>query len=292
MSGIKHLVTFDDLTKDEVINLVKQADGFSKGERKSLEGKVVANLFFEPSTRTKNSFVMAQKKLGVQSMEFDESFSSTTKGETLYDTVKAFEAIGVDGLVIRHPDNNYFDQLIPQLTIPILNGGDGSGNHPSQSLLDLLTIWQEFGRFEGLKIAIVGDVVNSRVAHTNVQIMERLGMEIHLVAPEMFQEEGYVWHELDDILEKMDVVMLLRIQHERHQDSMSISKEEYHMRYGMSSEREKRMKEGAIIMHPGPINHGVELADGLMECGRSRVLKQIENGVYARMAIINRSLVS
>jgi len=290
MNNIKHLVTLDGLTKDEVINLVKQADGFSKGERHSLQGKVVANLFFEPSTRTKNSFVMAQKKLGVQTMEFDDSCSSTTKGETLYDTVKAFEAIGVDGLVIRHPDNNYFDQLIPQLSIPILNGGDGSGNHPSQSLLDLLTIWQEFGRFEGLKVAIVGDIVNSRVAHTNVEIMERLGMDVHLVAPKMFQESGYVWHELDDVLEEMDVVMLLRIQHERHKNSMSISKEEYHIKYGLSVEREQKMKEGSIIMHPGPINHGVELADGLMECPRSRVLKQIENGVYARMAIINRSL--
>ncbi|RXD25616.1 aspartate carbamoyltransferase, partial [Acinetobacter baumannii] len=162
------------------------------------------------------SFAMAEHKVGLHTLDFTAETSSVQKGETLYDTVKTFEAIGVDGVVIRHPQNNYFDELIPNLNIPIFNGGDGSGNHPTQSLLDLLTILQEYGEFEGLKIAIVGDIAHSRVAHTNIEVMNRLGMEVHVVAPEQFQEVGYHWETLDEVIEEMDIIMLLRVQHERH----------------------------------------------------------------------------
>lgn len=213
-----------------------------------------------------------------------------SKGETLYDTVKTFEAIGVDGVVIRHPQNNYFDELIPNLNIPIFNGGDGSGNHPTQSLLDLLTILQEYGEFEGLKIAIVGDIAHSRVAHTNIEVMNRLGMEVHVVAPEQFQEVGYHWETLDEVIEEMDIIMLLRVQHERHDNGMSLTKEEYHQQYGLTVEREKRMKDGAIIMHPAPFNRGVEIANEVVECERSRIFKQMENGVYVRMSVLTHLL--
>ena len=256
----------------------------------SLSGGVVANLFFEPSTRTQYSFLMAEKKLGLNTMDFSAQTSSVQKGETLYDTVKTFEAIGVDAVVIRHPQNNYFDELIGKIDIPILNGGDGSGNHPTQSLLDLLTIYQEYGRFEGLKIAIVGDIAHSRVAHTNIEVMTRLGMDVHLVAPAQFQEPGYDWEELDKVLEDMDIVMLLRVQHERHDGTMVLTKDEYHQKYGLTVEREKRMKEGAIIMHPAPFNRGVEIADEVVECNRSRIFKQMSNGVFIRMACLHRSL--
>ena len=234
--------------------------------------------------------MMAEQKLGLKTMDFTAETSSVQKGETLYDTVKTFEAIGVDGVVIRHPQNNYFEELIPNLNIPIFNGGDGSGNHPTQSLLDLLTIYQEYGKFEGLKIAIVGDIAHSRVAHTNIEVMNRLGMEVHLVAPEQFQEEGYAWENLDDVLEEMDIIMLLRVQHERHHGGMQLTKEEYHEQYGLTVEREKRMKERAIIMHPAPFNRGVEIADDVVECKRSRIFKQMSNGVFIRMAVLVGSL--
>lgn len=291
MSEIKHLVTLNELSIVEIMNILKAAEDFSKGRQMSFKDKVIANLFFEPSTRTQYSFEMAQKKLGIQTITFNESTSSTAKGETLYDTVKTFESLGIDAMVIRHPENNYFEQLLPHVKVPIFNGGDGSGNHPSQSLLDLFTIWIEFQKFNGLKIAIVGDVANSRVAHTNIKIMERLGMDVHLVAPPQFQEDSDEWQDLDDVLADMDIVMLLRVQHERHNEAMPLSREEYHSKYGLSIEREHRMKEGAIIMHPAPFNRGIEIADEVVECKRSRIFKQMENGVFIRMAIMERSLI-
>ena len=288
---IKHLTRLSDLTIDEILEILQVANRLANGETTcSLSGGVVANLFFEPSTRTQYSFLMAEEKLGLNTMDFSAQTSSVQKGETLYDTVKTFEAIGVDAVVIRHPQNNYFDELIGKIDIPILNGGDGSGNHPTQSLLDLLTIYQEYGRFEGLKIAIVGDIAHSRVAHTNIEVMTRLGMDVHLVAPAQFQEPGYDWEELDKVLEDMDIVMLLRVQHERHDGTMVLTKDEYHQKYGLTVEREKRMKEGAIIMHPAPFNRGVEIADEVVECNRSRIFKQMSNGVFIRMACLHRSL--
>lgn len=291
MSAIKHLTRLSDFTVEEIMEILERANRYASGETiPQLEGKVVANLFFEPSTRTQYSFMMAEQKLGLKTMDFTAETSSVQKGETLYDTVKTFEAIGVDGVVIRHPQNNYFEELIPNLNIPLFNGGDGSGNHPTQSLLDLLTIYQEYGKFEGLKIAIVGDIAHSRVAHTNIEVMNRLGMEVHLVAPEQFQEEGYTWENLDEVLEEMDIIMLLRVQHERHDGGMQLTKEEYHKQYGLTVEREKRMKEGAIIMHPAPFNRGVEIADDVVECKRSRIFKQMSNGVFIRMAVLVGSL--
>ncbi|MEE0880179.1 MAG: aspartate carbamoyltransferase catalytic subunit [Turicibacter sp.] len=291
MGAIKHLTRLSDFTIEEIKEILERANCYASGEElPKLEGKVVANLFFEPSTRTQYSFMMAEQKLGLKMMDFTAETSSVQKGETLYDTVKTFEAIGVDGVVIRHPQNNYFEELIPHLNIPIFNGGDGSGNHPTQSLLDLLTIYQEYGKFEGLKIAIVGDIAHSRVAHTNIEVMNRLGMEIHLVAPEQFQEEGYQWENLDDVLEEMDIIMLLRVQHERHDGGMQLTKEEYHAQYGLTIEREKRMKEEAIIMHPAPFNRGVEIADDVVECKRSRIFKQMSNGVFVRMSVLVHAL--
>ena len=291
MGAIKHLTRLSDFTIEEIKEILERANRYASGEElPKLEGKVIANLFFEPSTRTQYSFMMAEQKLGLQMMDFTAETSSVQKGETLYDTVKTFEAIGVDGVVIRHPQNNYFEELIPHLTIPIFNGGDGSGNHPTQSLLDLLTIYQEYGKFEGLKIAIVGDIAHSRVAHTNIEVMNRLGMEVHLVAPDQFQEEGYQWENLDDVLEEMDIIMLLRVQHERHDGGMQLTKEEYHAQYGLTLEREKRMKEGAIIMHPAPFNRGVEIADDVVECKRSRIFKQMSNGVFVRMSVLVHAL--
>jgi len=292
MSKIKHLVTLDELSIDVIMNILDRADEFASGARLNLDKTVVANLFFEPSTRTQYSFEMAQKKLGMGTITFNEGTSSTNKGESLYDTVKTIEALGVDALVIRHPEVNYFEQLIPHLKIPIVNGGDGSGSHPSQSLLDLYTIWKEFEQLEGLSVAIAGDIANSRVARSNIKAMERLGMVVHLVAPPQFQEKGYEWHDFDALIDKMDVVMLLRVQHERHESEMTLTKSEYHEQYGMTVERMKKMKSTAIIMHPAPFNRGTEIADEVVEAKQSRIFKQVENGVYIRMAMLEYALGS
>jgi len=291
MDKIKHLTQLSDLSVNEIMEILETANSYKNQEEvPNLGQKVVANLFFEPSTRTQYSFEMAQHRLGIKTITFATESSSVQKGETLYDTVKTFEAIGVDGLVIRHPQKEYFSDILTGLKIPMFNAGDGSGNHPTQSLLDLLTIYQEYGFFKGLKIAIVGDVAHSRVAHTNIEIMERLGMAVHLVAPKQFQEAGYDWRDLDEILPEMDIVMLLRVQHERHNLGMKLTKEQYHQEYGLTVKRETIMKERAIIMHPAPFNRGVEIADELVECQRSRIFKQMENGVLIRMAVINRVL--
>ena len=289
---VKNLVTLDDLEIEHIMALLRRAQQFEDGEVYTGDHQVVANLFFEPSTRTQYSFEMAQKKLGVQTMTFHEGSSSTSKGESLYDTVKTIEALGVDALVIRHPEVNYFKQLTPHLKIPIVNGGDGSGSHPSQSLLDLYTIWKEFGQLEGLNVAIAGDIANSRVAHSNIRAMERLGMTVHLVAPPQFQEKGYDWHNFDSLIDQVDVVMLLRVQHERHDREMALTKAEYHEQYGMTVARMEKMKPTAIIMHPGPFNRGTEIADEVVEAKQSRIFKQVENGVYMRMAMLEYALQS
>ena len=176
------------------------------------------------------------------------------------------------------------------IKIPIFNGGDGKANHPTQSLLDLMTIYEEFGRFKGLKCCIVGDISHSRVAHTNIEVMQRLGMDVYISGPEMFNDHCAPYLPLDEAIEKMDIIMLLRIQFERHQEKMNMTKEEYHEKYGMTYERMLKMKDNAIIMHPAPINRGVEIADSVAECEKSRIYKQMTNGVYIRMAVISDSL--
>jgi aspartate carbamoyltransferase catalytic subunit len=232
---------------------------------------------------------MAMKKLGIDVIDCNTSVSSTQKGESLYDTVKTFESIGVDGVVIRHSQDEYFKEL-DGINIPVFNGGDGKSNHPTQSLLDLMTIYEEYGKFEGLKCCIVGDISHSRVAHTNIEIMQRLGMEVYISGPEEYNDGSAKYLSLDDAIETCDVIMLLRVQFERHTESMKISKEEYHQQYGLTMEKVNKMKENAIIMHPAPFNRGLEIADEVVECEKSRIYKQMTNGVYVRMAAISMVL--
>jgi aspartate carbamoyltransferase catalytic subunit len=199
------------------------------------------------------------------------------------------KAIGINLAVIRHKKDRYFDEL-KSVELPIINAGDGTGNHPSQSMLDLMTIKQEFGKLEGLHIGIVGDLKHSRVAHSNAEALQKLGAKVSFSGPkEWFDEESVnsgIFQELDDLIENVDVLMLLRIQHERHDQKTKMTAEEYLNKYGLTTEREKRMKSHAIIMHPAPINRGVEIESSLVECSRSRIFKQMENGVFARMAIL------
>lgn len=287
---MKNLTTLKELETDEILRIIDRAEEFKKGEKKDFSGKVFANLFFEPSTRTQNSFIMAEKKLGISDINLNPETSSLKKGETLYDTVKTFEAIGVDGYVIRATEERYYDCLIGNLNGPILNGGNGAGDHPTQSLLDLMTIREEFGRFEGLKVLIMGDIVHSRVAATNIEIMGRLGMEVYLSAPESLKHPSYKYSECDEIISSMDIVMLLRVQHERHPVEFKVSMEEYLENYGLCRKRYGMMKEDAVIMHPAPFNRGWEIDSDLVESEKSRIFRQMENGVFVRMAVIERAL--
>lgn len=292
---MKHLLSMKDLKKDEILNLLSMAKNFSEGaEWRPKKQTFAANLFFEPSTRTKISFEMAERKLGLEVIPFETSVSSTKKGETLYDTVKTLESIGVNIVVIRHNQDAFYLDLLEGIQIPIINGGDGCGQHPTQCLLDLFTIQEEFGHFEGLKVAIVGDLQHSRVAKSNYHALTELGAEVIFSGPpewflhdELQKVKNYP---LDEIIDSVDVLMLLRIQYERHYSLSAITKEQYHEQYGLTVEREKRMKKGSIIMHPAPVNRNVEIADSLVECERSRIFKQMENGVYVRMAVIQKLL--
>ncbi len=285
-----NILNLDDFSVEEVNKILDLAEEFKNGKNIDYNGKkVISNLFFEPSTRTHYSFDMAALKLGCKTQNFDAGNSSLKKGESLYDTVKTFESFGTDAVVIRHTENEYYKQL-QNINIPILNAGDGTGNHPSQSLLDLLTIRQEFGRFEGLKIVIVGDIMHSRVAHTNIKVMERLGMMVYTSGPIEYKEEGLNYVELDKIIDTVDIVMLLRVQHERHTKNMQETTEEYHKLHGLNKNRVEKMKKNSIIMHPAPFNRGVEIADDIVECEKSRIFKQVQNGVYIRMALIYMAL--
>lgn len=285
-----NIFKLDDLTIAEINEILESATAFKSGLKKINYNnqKIIANLFFEPSTRTHYSFEVAEMKLGCKTINFTAETSSVKKGETLYDTVKTFESIGVDAVVIRHHEDEYYKEL-ENINIPILNGGDGTKDHPSQSLLDLMTIKEEFGDFKNLKVLIVGDIKHSRVAHSNIKVMERLGMKIYTAGPEKFKDNNLKFVELDKMIEDADVIMLLRIQFERHQDEMKMSKKEYNEKYGMTLERMKKMKEKAIIMHPAPFNRNLEISNEVVECEKSRIFKQMKNGVFVRMAMIEKS---
>lgn len=291
--SLKHLVTMETLSNEEVLGLIQRGLAFKKGESVTLSRKYYAsNLFFEDSTRTHKSFEMAELRLDMGMIDFDARTSSVNKGETLYDTILTMSALGVDICVIRHSEVDYYKQLIdsPSIQTSIVNGGDGSGQHPSQSLLDLMTIYEEFGTFENLKIAIAGDITHSRVAKSNMQILKRLGADIYFTGPEeWYSAEFDVYGQhvaIDDIVEEVDVLMLLRVQHERHDGSESFSKETYNRLHGLTGERYKRLKEQAIVMHPAPVNRDVEIDDQLVEAPKSRIVHQMQNGVFVRMAIL------
>lgn len=289
---MKHLLSMEHLTTEQIMSLIERAKQFEQGEEPVLQRKYnVSNLFFEPSTRTKTSFEMAERNVGCTVIPFDASFSSALKGESLYDTVKTLEMIGLDAVVIRDKEDKYYKQLLEGINIAVINGGDGTGQHPSQSLLDLYTIYNEFGTFEGLNVTIAGDISHSRVAKSNALALEKLGVNVRFLCPPEWKGEFEAIHSWDDgLIEESDVIMLLRVQHERHTTTKGFSKEDYHEQYGLTIEREKKMKDKAIIMHPAPVNRDVEIASDLVECERSRIFQQVRNGVFIRMAILESIL--
>lgn len=299
MVSLKHFVSVENLGETEVMALLKRAQEFKAGKQLELSQPVYAvNMFFENSTRTHTSFEMAESKLGLKELAFNPAQSSVNKGESLYDTLLTMDALGVDLAVIRHSKDNYYQELInlkadQHLNLGIINAGDGSGQHPSQCLLDMLTIYEEFGHFAGLKVAIIGDITNSRVAKSNMQLLTRLGAEVYFSGPKYWYSHEFdsygQYLDVDELLPQMDVVMLLRVQHERHagdQNEADFSAAAYHEKYGLNQARYAKLKPQAIIMHPGPINRDVEWASELVEADKSRFYQQIQNGVFIRMAMI------
>lgn len=288
---MKHLLSMEHLSNDDVMAILNRASEFEQGATPQLDREyTVANLFFEPSTRTKTSFEMAERKVGCTVIPFDADFSSTLKGESLYDTVKTLEMIGLDAVVIREKHDEYYNELLEGINLSIINGGDGTGQHPSQSLLDLYTIYKEFGKFEGLNVTIAGDITHSRVAKSNAIALQRLGVNVNFLCPPEWKGDFEAHHTWNGLIEESDVIMLLRIQRERHRGNANYTKVEYHREFGLTFERERKMKDHAIIMHPAPVNRDVEIASELVECERSRIFEQVRNGVFIRMAILETIL--
>ncbi len=286
----KDLLSLKLLSNEEIIDILETARDFrDNGLKLDLSDKIIANLFFENSTRTQYSFMTAEEKLNAKVLHFNAQGSSISKGETFYDTVKVFESFGCDAVVIRSSQNEYYNEL-KNLNCAIINAGDGTENHPTQNLLDLLTIYDEFGHFDGLKIMIVGDILHSRVAHGSVEVMKRLGMKCFISGPKEFMDDTAAYIDFDEGVKTMDVIMMLRIQTERHAVLTTLSDKEYNTKYGMNEERVAKMKDNAIIMHPAPFNRGVEVDNYVPECPKSRIFRQMTNGVYVRMAVIKRSI--
>ena len=286
---MKHFLEVSQFTAEEFIGLAKRGIEIKNGAEVNRNGMSVVNMFFENSTRTKMSFEVAEQKMDFYTYNFDVNTSSVNKGESLYDSVLTMKAIGMNIAVIRHQNNNYYTDLL-EMGISIVNAGSGSGEHPSQSLLDVMTIVEEFEDLSNLKIAIVGDLKHSRVAHSNAKILSESGATLYFCGPEKYYEkefDEYGTHTtLDAVIEEVDVVMMLRIQFERHSRVPGYTEAQYLEEYGLNLDRHKRMKESAIIMHPAPVNRDVEISSSLVECENSRIVKQMENGVYARMAIL------
>lgn len=281
------VLRMDQLSIPTVFDILAQAQLFEstlKDWHLPMRDALVANLFFEPSTRTHFSFVSAQQQLGCQSIDFNADHSSLTKGESLYDTVKTLATIGYRVQVIRHYENHYFEAL-KDIDVTILNAGDGAGHHPSQCLLDLLTIQQEFGGFKGLNVLIAGDILHSRVAHSNADTLTRLGANVAFSGPQDYVQGLESIMSMDEGVKWADVVMLLRVQKERG----AKIEQDYLNHYGLTKARYATMKKKAIICHPAPVNRGIEIDSELVEADKSRIFKQMANGVLIRKALIKRA---
>ena len=292
---IKHFLSLSSFSQSDLLSLIHRAQFFFQNQHRPenihhlLKNRIFANVFYEPSTRTRCSFEIAAKRLGADIVNFVPDNSSVKKGETVYDTLKSLESLGVDGLVFRHADDYIIEKLQPLLKLPLINAGAGKFEHPSQGLLDLLTLFQEFGKLEGLKIAVCGDIKHSRVAGSLMVAAKIFGMSIYLCGPESLVPDVTDTHiqkaDFDEILPEVDAVMMLRIQLERH-ENLDLDPKSYHHQFGMNHRRQLSMKKHAIILHPGPFNRGVEISDDMVEHSQSRIFKQMSNGVAARMAIL------
>jgi len=294
----RHLLGIDGLTADEITLILdtteamKEIGGRAIKKVPTLRGRTVVNLFFEPSTRTRVSFEIAEKRLSADTLSIATATSSVTKGESLIDTVKNLEAMAPDMIVMRHASSGAPHLLARTCRSAIINAGDGMHEHPTQALLDAFTIRERKGRLAGLKVAIVGDLLHSRVLRSNVLLLTKLGAEVWVCAPQtlipvgMAQMGVRVTTRVDEAVEGADVIMMLRMQLERMQGGYFPSLREYFTTFGMTEARVKRAKPDAIIMHPGPINRGVEIASEVADGSASVILDQVANGVAVRMAVL------
>ena len=294
----KHLLGLRDLSAEEITYILDTAKGFEQISTRSvkkapvLRGKVIVNLFFEDSTRTRNSFVLAASRLSADVIEFTKKASSVSKGETLLDTAKNLEAMGIDIVVIRHSAGGAPKFLSRSINACVVNAGDGFCEHPTQGLLDVYTIRKLRGSLKGLKIAIVGDIAHSRVARSNMWAMTKLGAEVTFVGPPTLMPTQVgrlpvnVSYSLDDIIEKVDVINMLRIQFERLGGNPFPSIREYSHYFGLTVERMKRAKPDIMVMHPGPINRGLEMESEVADGDNSVILDQVTNGLAVRMAVL------
>jgi aspartate carbamoyltransferase catalytic subunit len=294
----KDLVGLDELSAGEITYLLDTAESFREVSTRSikkvpaLRGKVVALLFFEDSTRTRMSFELAAGRLSADTLVFSAKGSSVSKGETTLDTVRNIESMGVDSFVIRHPQAGAPHMLARRVDASIINAGDGAHEHPTQALLDIFTIRRRLGGIAGKKVAIVGDIAHSRVARSNILALRKLGARVTVVGPPTLVPAAIepmgceISHSLDDILPETDVINMLRIQFERFGGGLFPSLREYHGLYGMNAQRLGRCKDDVLIMHPGPINRGVEITSEVADGPNSCILQQVTNGLAVRMAVL------
>ncbi len=294
----KHLLGLRELSAKEITYILDTAAGFeqisSRAVKKAppLRGKLVVNLFFEDSTRTRNSFALAAGRLSADVVEFTKKDSSVSKGETLLDTARNLEAMGIDIVVIRHGAGGAPKLLSKYISACVVNAGDGYCEHPTQGLLDVFTIRKLKGSLKGLKIAIVGDIAHSRVARSDMWAMTKLGAEVILVGPPTLMPSQVdklpvkISYSLDEVIEKVDVINMLRIQFERLGGNPFPSVREYSHRFGLTVDRMKRAKSDILVMHPGPINRGLEMESEVADGRNSVILQQVTNGVAVRMAVL------
>jgi aspartate carbamoyltransferase catalytic subunit len=295
----RHLLGLEDLSRAELETLLDTAEEFvdvSQGggqKRDDLKGKVVVNLFFEPSTRTRTSFSLAAKRLSADTIDFTTSSSSLSKGETFIDTAKNIEAMGVDVMVVRHSSPGAPYLLARYLNCSVINAGDGAHEHPTQGLLDVFTIRQSRGRIEGLTVGLVGDIAHSRVARSNIHALLKLGAKVIVCGPSTLVPQSMprlgveVAYNLDEILPRCDVINVLRIQFERQRSGLFPSIHEYAALFGMNSDRLRRAKPDILLLAPGPINRGVELTPDVADGPHSAILQQVSNGLAVRMAVLS-----
>ena len=300
----KDLLGIRELSVEEINTVLDSADSFKEISRRSikkvptLRGKTIINFFFESSTRTRTSFEIAAKRLSADSINISASNSSLTKGETLIDTAQNLQAMSPDAIVVRHPSPGVPHQLAKMVDASIINGGDGAHEHPTQALLDAFTIREHKGRIAGLQVAIIGDIMHSRVARSNTHLLTKLGAHVRVAGPRTLIPPNYeriiedsegsitVCDQIEDAIAGSDVVMMLRIQRERMSDAFFPSLKEYSVEYGLTRRRLDLAASDCIVMHPGPINRGVEISSEVVDSARSLILDQVTNGVAVRMAIL------
>ncbi len=289
---MQHLVDTGDFSEEQIANIMKDASAFKKEKpSKLLEDKLLITLFFESSTRTRSSFEVAAKRLGASVVHLDPSKSSTNKGESLEDTFENLAAMEPDGVIIRHEFNNTPKKLANKNLTPILNAGAGNYAHPTQALLDYFTMLEHFGDLRGKTIAIVGDIVSSRVASSGIRLFTRMGMNVILVAPKPFMPDNDLpkYENLNEVIDTVDIVMSLRAQLERHKAPIFEDYDEYAKEYCIT----KNLFEDRdiLLLHPGPVMRNIDISDEMLRDERSKVLTQVKNGVYVRMAILKALLL-